>query len=414
VKTGRGTAPPMKRAVEAMLARGKNCTEGQARDAVAEYLRRKVVPEWLWSRLAPRHEGLWKRPAAAEDLTAELQALYEDASGQLYCHRQRGYRGRRRDVEKEIQLNGLIDPRETKRAQVLAAEFGRLASSPSAVRSGGPTVAEFRERYLGGRLLAGDEAYEFLNSDVLRYVDWSKSEDEEEDEDFDVHIPMLGFTSRVVEDRTQFNKVIARLRHRVMFDISWKTEQHRVGVEYTVGRDDWLALRFPDREKGTGTVRARPGSALGVLQALSVALAKSYLWAESEAVWFVLTGTVPEVPCLTARSEGGWSRDHTHERIVLSIEPWVSAKTVMRVFRKVQVDWLRKENRQPKARSLDLLAFVSPRKAAGMHWRTILKEWNETHPKSDRYGPDGVRNLKRDFEAVYLLVLHPIEWLRDE
>jgi len=91
-------------------------------------------------------------------------------------------------------------------------------------------------------------------------------------------------------------------------------------------------------------------------------------------------------------------------RLVLSIQPWVSAKTVMRAYRKLQKDILRRENRQPRLDRLELMEFTAERRQAGMPWRDVMIEWNRTHRRWS-YGKDGVRNFQRDFEEIYHLVV---------
>jgi len=377
-------------------------TESEIRKAVARHLRKKDVPGWLWQELRPLHEDLWDQPSGSEEEHTALEALCRDASGRLYLHRQRKSRKRRREIEKEVRLNGLIDPRESKRAKVLSDELARLAASPMCTYLSGVTVLEFRERYLGGKLLTEDQAYEFLNSDALRYTDWIAGGL--------INAPGFGPSCRIVEDRYTVNKFPPMHRHKIMFEISWEGLQHFSGTEYDAVHPGWQELQFLDKTGEIKSIQVLPSSALGALKKLSSQLTDIFMWKEPEATWFVLTGKTPAVLCLTADLEGGWNPDHTQLRFVLSIQPWVSAKTVMRVYRKVQQDLLRKENRHPRIQTLELFEFVAARKLAGESWREIQKGWDKTRSKRDRYGPKGVRNLQRDFEAIYRLVMRPVDW----
>jgi hypothetical protein len=238
-----------------------------------------------------------------------------------------------------------------------------------------------------------DQAGEFIDSPAVQYLSLSQFRKEE--------IPLVGHTARITSQQETVEG--KRVRREYHFAIEWRGGSANTWVRHDLGpafvnvRVPLHLWRFPEK-------RALWSSALADLQKVGSTLAKHYLWDEGEANWFVLTGVPPSTPCFRIDQQGGLRNDHVQHRLVLSIQPWVSAKTVMRAYRKLQKDILRRENRQPRLDRLELMEFTAERRQAGMPWRDVMIEWNRTHRRWS-YGKDGVRNFQRDFEEIYHLVV---------
>jgi hypothetical protein len=357
-------------------------------------LRGKKMPPWLWRTLkAEGRLGDTLRDPAA------YRPLLERARFLLYARRVKRATRARKTPSPERQVSPVLQPEEVQRAEVLANELARLALyyggdwDEEGTRVTAPSVVHYREAYLGGGPITEGQAEEFIDSPAVQYLSLSGFQNEA--------IPLVGHTARITNHRDFIeNKEVWR---RVDFDIEWQGGRASTWVQYGLG-PAFEKVRVPRRYWPLGEKRALPYSALAELQKLGSTLAKHYLWDEGEANWFVLTGVPPRTPCFRVEREGGGRNDHTQYRLVMSIQPWVSARTVMRTYRAFQRRILRRENRQPRLDRLQLMDFVAERRHADVTWREAMIEWNRSYPKW-RYRKDGVRNFQRDFEEIYHLVV---------
>lgn len=91
---------------------------------------------------------------------------------------------------------------------------------------------------------------------------------------------------------------------------------------------------------------------------------------------------------------------------MLSVHPWVSAPSVMKLYRMYQKLVLQRENRPPREYRLQLFDFVSERRHRGESWREIQEAWNKAHPDL-AYVPEAIRirNFQRDFSQIYTLIM---------
>jgi hypothetical protein len=113
----------------------------------------------------------------------------------------------------------------------------------------------------------------------------------------------------------------------------------------------------------------------------------AYRWRLDAAKWFVLTGDVPYVQPLTIRFSYTISNEEHYPNtaeITMTVEPWVDAKDVERVYREVQRQVLsgdnRKggDNRKKKERTLDAVCFAARRIREGGNesWSELTRRWN--------------------------------------
>lgn len=154
----------------------------------------------------------------------------------------------------------------------------------------------------------------------------------------------------------------------------------------TLGPDEAYALVYPDPYAPLA-----PAELLDELGRRADELAKRYDWELPEAQWFLLTGYAPHRQPATLSFEGN--------RIHISAEPWVSAETVLQIYRQYQRYLLRGENRPIGLDKIALFQFVNEHSTDNKRptWRKLLESWNSAHPEW-RY-PDE-KQIARAFARV--------------
>ncbi len=119
------------------------------------------------------------------------------------------------------------------------------------------------------------------------------------------------------------------------------------------------------------------------LDKLTKELKRVYFWKETNASWFVLTGYIPPVDTFNVKISSTW-RPHgpRFETITLTVEPWLSAEKVKRIYSDTQRQILGKDNGRVGEKSLKLLEFVAKQRESGdSSWRELMENWNETYPE---------------------------------
>jgi hypothetical protein len=123
---------------------------------------------------------------------------------------------------------------------------------------------------------------------------------------------------------------------------------------------------------------------------LADTLAKTYRWREDDAVWFVLTGSAPQVrslQMLVSVRESVEDYEPDTARITVTADAWVDAKEVERAFRDAQRQVLRGDARPLPDRTLEAVTFVARRmREHGKEpWSKRWEAWNKTCPREWRY-----------------------------
>jgi hypothetical protein len=183
------------------------------------------------------------------------------------------------------------------------------------------------------------------------------------------------------------------------------------------------------------------------LRKLCRSLSGRYPWTEDEAMRFVLTGKVPDVPSLYARIRLSGSEDNlfSYGTVTLRVEPWVSAESVERFYREMQSQMLGRKPRKLERRNVALFRFVVERCEAvewgreefrdengylvrdesgdpvidwGLRkgrqmlgkppWRELLTMWNERYPEGHEWHYKEVWNFQRDFGRAASAIPFPI------
>jgi hypothetical protein len=153
-----------------------------------------------------------------------------------------------------------------------------------------------------------------------------------------------------------------------------------------------------------------PGSLLDELRGIGQELARCYSWEQIEAMWFVLTGIIPLVCPINWRFEAALREEYDSTYIVLSCAPWVSAKTVQRLYRQAQQEVLGKENRPLSERSLEPFRFAVLEHALEGDWpgwRRLRDRWNQKHAEFPEWQFEDVRYFRNTVARVMETLVHP-------
>lgn len=169
------------------------------------------------------------------------------------------------------------------------------------------------------------------------------------------------------------------------------------------------------------------------------------LWSEAEACWFVLTGEVEAPKALLGDTYSFVGEHLTQGNIRLTVEPWVTAESVVKAYQYLQSQTLGRKPRPLASRNLAVVRFVlrelkemvianaqgqpeqidypreklltqvkEPRPAATLKegwaeperrtWRILMERWNRENPDSTY---DDERQFYRDFHRVAHTVVRP-------
>jgi hypothetical protein len=351
----------------------------ELRGWVAKGLKLPAVPDAIWEFL---EEGGY----IADAYDAEGRAcLLREARRGFRLWRERDNRaappGRVRGRDVSVELS----PYEGERAVTFSEYLAILAAREPAVR-------RFREEVHGTRLLTPDEAFRLLSSPAAgrlspaQFAEWG--------------IPIVGHTSRLIKQQQEREGDAVMVR--VMVQIEPPGAAFEVQRVYSVEGEDDAAhpdghlLAHRGEDGWVWRERVWPRSVLGELRELSRRLTEHYQWAEECVPSFVLTSSIPIVSPLKVSAQFADRMYFSRSTITLTIEPWVSANTVLRAYRDVQRQVLGRDNRPLSRRNLAVFRFVNDRldeRGNTPPLRLLLDEWNRNHPEW-RYAD--VRNFGRD------------------
>jgi hypothetical protein len=325
------------------------------------------------------------------------------------------------------------DPNESVRSLTVAAELARLAldmryvedeANPTSPRghyyqSGAPPerrergVVSFRADYLGGQTLEPSEAARFLRSDGLRWLPAKEFRDGTRTASrCNVQAITLG-------ESTGDDPRMPRVVQPFLID----QDHHAKLRPLLLAEDVPRLLRLPmeDGKPSGNSTEVFAGTVLDELRDVADRLSRWLLWDPAEAVWFILTGSVPDVPVLefyvrTAPMtsfvdlEQGLridqKRGHRRIRLVITVEPWITVTTLARAYQYAQRVLLGvKQTHPPSSDWLKFFDFVSAHRHEGRDMPTIRKLWNDQAPREWRYRQPEHQNFIRDFWRIHRQVM---------
>ena len=129
-----------------------------------------------------------------------------------------------------------------------------------------------------------------------------------------------------------------------------------------------------------------------------------YPWEQAQAVWFVLTGTIPRVAPIEFRLERQDRRHYSRTLLTAVVEPWLPRDVAGYAYSVVQRHYLGRQ-RQPGAVNAEVFEFVVDRMSdcGGeiQDWDELVAEWNKLNGSKRKYTR---WRFKRDFERARKLI----------
>jgi hypothetical protein len=145
------------------------------------------------------------------------------------------------------------------------------------------------------------------------------------------------------------------------------------------------------------------GSPLDELRKLAGSLAQAYPWEPAQAAAFVLEGLIPLATPFVLHVPQTWGKgERRRARIIMEVDAWVPAATVLQAYREVQRQLLPGHNRPVSRRAVDLVNFVLQHLPAT--WPKLFDLWNSEHPTA---GYSDYRHMRFAFARARQSLLVP-------
>ncbi len=372
-------------------------TPEAVRTWLAKRLSREAVPDDLWEWL---DDAGYVRDVVNDEESARENIV---RTAKRFLQVARALSGRRSPPGRSghRQPAVALSSHERERANALAEHLTKQAAVT-------PRVAHFRAAVLSERVLNADQARAFLTSPATRFFTREQFSRWK--------IPLVNHTAELVKEsresnrRGNFTRVavraqppgVVRERRFITWEIPRATSLTR--WEFTLPKNYLMFLN----ERGLpDSVTVAPGSVLDDLRDLSAWLAERCGWEEPGATWFLLTDAVPHAWPLQVRLMRRPRYYGVAGTISLTVEPWVTAETVRRVYRRYQREMLGGDNRPMSERNLALFRFVTKRTDAWgrrPQWRRLMVEWNRSY---GHWRYDNERLFARDHGRAERALLLP-------
>jgi hypothetical protein len=215
--------------------------------------------------------------------------------------------------------------------------------------------------------------------------------------------------SRLAAEHAAGDEEILRFRQRVLGRAKPMTaEEAEAYLDLAEARGNPQAngrtevLRYQNRHVDHD-LHVWPGSPLDGLRILSEGLTRFYPWEPAQAAAFVLEGLIPLATPFLLHLPQTWHETRpTRAKLVMEVDLWMPAASVLRAYRAAQRQVLPGHNRQVSRRSIDLVNFVMARGPGT--WQEHLDDWNTEHP-TDKYSD--YRRFRWAFERAKKSLLYP-------
>lgn len=229
-------------------------------------------------------------------------------------------------------------------------------------------------------------------------------------EDLAARIAVLG---RLVAEDAAGDEEILTFRHRVLGrDAPMSADEAEAYLDTLEARRPRFEASFDAAPAGVLKYQNRhvahdlhvwAGSPLDKLRKLSESLAQCYPWQPAQAAAFVLEGLIPRAtPFMVQVPQTLGEGAKRRARVILEVDAWIPAATVLRAYRDVQRQLLPGYNRPVSRRGIDLVNFVLRTRPAS--WPRLLELWNTEHA-AVAY-PD-YRHMRFAFERARRSILEP-------
>jgi len=250
-------------------------------------------------------------------------------------------------------------------SRLLAIEAGRAAE-----------VVAFRERYLGGGVLAWENLGAWIAGQAAAQG------------------PPSQYVEIVLPPGTTLKATLAGPGRREL-DCAGRGAHRRRPQRQTP------EVRSPGG-KWVQVAPVRAGSVLDELRRLSQRLANDYSWKEDQATVFVLSGVTPLVAGI--RLETSVQTEHpAASRVTLVIDPLLSPQAVLETYSELRHKVLEGSYRPLREKHLRLAVFAAERRPPAK-WAEVMRAWNQENA-GQRYSK--VTVFARDCAAAQRRLLRP-------
>jgi hypothetical protein len=352
--------------------------EDELRRKLARQLKRSDVPDHVWKYLVA--EG-YATDALTSGTPDDFDYLLEQAKAVLRHFSTRPARSHRKPG-KTISVAPLVPPAEAGRGRAYSVFLCTLAAEHAETRL-------FRSQILGGRTLSREEASLLLDCDLPRFFGLGF---------FLEHgIPLVGHHSRIICYRKDGREIPMYSAVKSVIRAEWAGHVEEIPYTFEMFREKHqeeksvlAVLQDAWRRTATrGNFRDRSGvvlkrSVFGRLLVLTRILANEYFWQESDASWFILTGEEPPSSPISVQQESRVGTSYNRVRLTISMDAWVSPRTVARVYKNVQKQVFDGRSKSFSERNLALFEFLSRYPQATFDrssWRDLMGEWNDSCEK---------------------------------
>jgi hypothetical protein len=219
--------------------------------------------------------------------------------------------------------------------------------------------------------------------------------------------------SRLVAEEAAGDEAILTFRHRVLGrDTPMSPDEAEAYLDVPEAREPRLKGSFALAAAGvlkyqnwhiSHDLHVWAGSPLDELRKLAGSLAQSYPWEPAQAAAFVLEGLIPLArPFVLHVPQTSGKGERRRARIIMEVDAWVPAASVLQAYREVQRQLLPGHNRPVSRRAIDLVNFVLQHRPAT--WPKLLGLWNSEHPTT---GYSDYRHMRFAFERAQRSLLVP-------
>lgn len=291
-------------------------------------------------------------------------------------------RGRRRTAPRTRTPKAdtaLLSEAELERARVYSRHLARLAERDH-------DVQRIRSEFFGGAPLSEEATTRLLNSVAARYFphEFFKKRG----------IPLLEHEASLCDLPTPEGEQLGPLETSQVMRISWGNgspleEPAGRGLEWRIMQEGTVLAVHP---RGRSVM---PGCVLDEIREVGLRMVRYYLWDETDAQRFILTGQVPQIPAIGLVPLHASSAHHAHCPIVLRVQPWVRPSAVNAVYRRLQAGMYGSKRRPISRRNLALFEFVFENPPQGRRtWDDLRRMWNKKHR---RWAFKNYRAMRQEF-----------------
>jgi hypothetical protein len=362
----------------------------------------RAIPESIWDDLIERNDVDETLRGLKQNKHSALE-YFVGTVRRLLKHYSDGQRSRFHQ-SKQDEYEGELTEKEIKRAQALAEYHAKFASADRKIR-------DFRDSILQGDLLSPEKADTFVTSVTTCFADRF---------DFRSYgIPYKDHKATLIEDETYSER--GEFYHKISFSVEPSRTQLEQPITVRFPVEDRLILDWVHEDFSFQQIMYRKHSLLDELITLSDTLAQRIGCYQQVAALFILTGNPPSIRPIsvqedTSRHFGTYS---FHKGIItMKIQPWVSAESVLRTYRKLQQHVFGHSNHSMRSeRLLELFRFVTQEMTfvrsnsrvwddivEKPEWPKLLERWNHSHP-DDKYTQ--LSNFERDYKRAKESILLP-------